>query len=647
MFVWKDKYKLIFSDLGASDKVGVNDVGIGVFKKKRYIGLTKEVLQNSTDAPDPSLSEGTPVKVRFELIYIDRDDIPDVARLNSAIHKCYEYYPNGDDGAKLRLIQDAAERYLDHPGKVPVLKISDYNTTGLCGVLAEKGSNWSGLVREKSATNKTSNSSGAFGVGKFAPYTFSSLRTVFYSTKTINGETAFQGKALLTTFKEDGTLKNNIGLFADTTSENFDAVLSVEDIAPVFRREQYGTDIFVLGFEKDPDWMEQSAISVIEYFFYSIFKGNLEVEIVEDDKIIQINRDNLGTMITLFKDYCDTYMKDDVTFQYTAPLYWNLLTGPHKAIKKPFVYNGKNMGEYELYLLTGDDVMEKKVLEMRQAGMKIREDSSFRIQINFTGIFIATGVNAPSDDPKDNISSFLRKCENQAHDDWAADEYLEEKDTARGIINKIHAIILEAVKAEIPDFGKDSVDAFGLSEFLPNEESDDDKKEEKAFADFRPLSFEIQSVKTGRHRRQADISMKKNGGSKHKKKDQDKKGGDKDLDKKKKHRDNKRGTGTDKASEVFISKVKTPFDHTSGEYQVSFVSDETVEDLMLGIKIGSDDDNLSRAEIESATLNGNVLVIKSGMIEIGAVSKGEKKILRIKLLEAGRKTLEVRAYAKR
>ena len=80
---------------------------------------------------------------------------------------------------------------------------------------------------------------------------------------------------------------------------------------------------------------------------------------------------------------------------------------------------------------------------------------------------------------------------------------------------------------------------------------------------------------------------------------------------------------------------------------MSFVSDETVENLMLGIKIGSDDDNLSRAEIESATLNGNILVIKNGMIEIGAVSKGEKKILRIKLLETGRKTLEVRAYAKR
>lgn len=646
MFAWKDKYKLIFSDLGASDKVGVNDVGIGVFKKKPYIGLTKEILQNSTDAPDPSLPEGTPVKVRFELVYIDRDDIPDVERLNSAIHKCCEYYPNGDDGAKLKRIQDAAEQYLDNPVKVPVLKISDYNTTGLCGVLEEKGSNWSGLVRERSATNKTSSSSGAFGVGKFAPYTFSALRTVFYSTKTINGETAFQGKALLTTFKENNTLKHNIGLFADTNSDNFDAVLSAEDIAPVFRRDECGTDIFVLGFEKESDWMEQSAISVIEYFFYSIFKGNLEVEVKEGDKVININQENLGAMIALFKNYCDKHMKDDVTFQFTAPLYWNLLTGPHKVIKKPFVYNGKSMGEYELYLLTSDDVVEKKVLEMRQAGMKIREDNGFRIQMNFTGIFIATGIGALSDKPKDNISSFLRKCENQAHDDWAADEYPEEKETARGIINKIHKIILEAVKDEMPDFGKDSVDAFGLSEFLPNEEADDDKKEEKAFADFRPLSFEIQSVKTGKHRRQADISMKKNGGSKHKKKEKEK-DKDKDKNKEKKHRDNKRGIGTDKASEVFISKVKTPLDSVSREYQVSFVSDETVDSLMLGIKIGSDDDNLSRAEISSAKLNGKSLVIKNGMIEVGAVNKGDKRILRVKLSETGRKTLEVRAYAKR
>ena len=648
MFAWDDKYRLIFSDLGASDKVGVNDVGIGVFKKKPYIGLTKEILQNSTDAPNRNLPEGTPVRVCFELIYIDRDDIPDVERLNSVIHKCYEYYPNGDDGVKLKAIQDAADKYLGQSGKVPVLKISDFNTTGLCGVQTEKGSKWSGLVRERSATNKTGGSSGSFGVGKFAPFTFSSLRTVFYSTKTVDNEIAFQGKALLTSFKEDGVLKNNIGLFADTTSENYDAVLSGDQIAPVFRREEVGTDIFVLGFEKDADWMEQSAISVIEYFFYSIYKGNLEVTVAEGDKVITITQSNLGEKIAFFEKYCTEYMKDDVTFQYTAPIYWKLLCGTHKVIKERFKYDGKDMGEYELYLLTGDDVAEKKVLEMREAGMKIREDSAFRIPVNFTGIFIATGVGAISLQPEDNISSFLRKCENQAHDDWAADEYREKKEMAKGIINKIHAIILEAVKKEMPDFGKDSVDAFGLSEFLQTDESDDNKQEEQAFADFRPLSFEIQSVKTGKHRRQADISMKKNGGVKQKDKEKEqkeKKEREKKENDKKKKTNNKQGNGTGKVSEVFISNVKTPFDNTSEEYKVSFTSDESASALMLSIKIGSDDDNLAHAEISKATDAGKNCPIKNGMIDIGAVSEGERKTIVIKLSEGGRKTLEVRAYA--
>lgn len=648
MFAWKSKYKFVFSDLGANDKVGVNDVGIGVFKKKPYIGVTKEILQNSTDAPDPSLPEGTPVKVRFELVYIDRDDIPDVDRLNSAIHKCYEYYPDGDDGVKLKRIQDAADRYLSVPGKVPTLKISDYNTVGLTGVLAEKRSNWSGLVRERSATNKTSSSSGAFGVGKFAPFTFSSLRTVFYSTKTVKDEIAFQGKALLTTFKEDNVLKSNIGLFADNTNSNYDAVLSAEDIAPVFRRDSVGTDIFVLGFEKENDWMEQTAISVIEYFFYSIYIGNLSVEIAEGDNVILIDQERLPDLISYYQEYCEKHMNDDYTFQFTAPLYWKLLNSPYKLIKEQFKYNGQSMGEYELYLLTGDEVADKKVLEMRQAGMRIREDDKFRIQMNFTGIFIATGKGAKSDKPADNISSFLRCCENQAHDDWAADEYPEEKDKAKAIINRIHKIILDAVKSEMPDFGKDSVDAFGLSEYLPNEESDDDKKEEKAFADFRPLSFEIQSVKTGKHRRQADISMKKNGGSKHKEKPKEKdKDEDKKEDKEKKRRNNKRGNGIKNVTEVIISRIRAPYNSVSGEYQVSFVSGETVNSLMISIKIGSDDDNMSSAVIQKATLNGNQLPIKNGMIDAGSMTKGEKAILFVKMAETGRKTLEVKAYAER
>lgn len=35
MYHWKDNYKWIFSDLGAADKVGVNEAGIGIFKNSR------------------------------------------------------------------------------------------------------------------------------------------------------------------------------------------------------------------------------------------------------------------------------------------------------------------------------------------------------------------------------------------------------------------------------------------------------------------------------------------------------------------------------------------------------------------------------------------------------------------------------------
>lgn len=642
MFQWKDNFQWNFSDLGSADKVGVNESGIGIFKRQPYKGLAKEILQNVTDAKNPLLPDDAPVKAKFEFIYVELDDIPGYARLNDVIHKCSEYYPDGDDGEKLKGIRDAADKYLAGNGKVPVLKISDYNTTGLRGVKEEKGSNWTGLVRERSATNKSNGSSGAFGVGKFAPYNFTSVRTVLYSTKTINDEYAFQGKAILTTFKEEGKNKQNIGLFADMESENFDAVFNVDDIAPVFLRTEPGTDIYVLGFEKEDDWVEQSAISVIEYFFYSIYRGRLEVEIQDGEKGVSITKDNLGDMIMFYDDYCKTHMAGDTTFRFTAPSYWKLLKDSrHKFIKKPFEYGGRSMGNYELYLLTGDDITEKKVLEMRQAGMKIREDNSFRIQMNFTAIFIATGEGAYSQEPKDNISSFLRKCENQAHDDWAADEYKEEKTKAKGIINKVHSIILDAVKAEMPDFGDESVDAFGLSEFLPNEETDDDQKEEKAFSDFRPLTFEIQSVKTGKRRRQADISMRKNGESKHKS------GKDKKKRKYPKYSDNKHGTGMGKASEVLISSIKTPFDKVSGEYQVSFILDEDVENLVLGIKIGSDDDNLSRAEISNASMDGKKLAIKNGMIEVGGLfTAGEKKVLKVRLDEKTRKTLEVRAYAK-
>ena len=119
--------------------------------------------------------------------------------------------------------------------------------------------------------------------------------------------------------------------------------------------------------------------------------------------------------------------------------------------------------------------------------------------------------------------------------------------------------------------------------------------------------------------------MKKNGGSKHKKEVEEVKR------KYHKNANNKKGTGTGKASEILISSIKTPFNKTSGEYQISFVLDENAENLAIGIKIGSDDDNLSKANISEAIMDGKKLAIKNGLIELeGGHNEGEKKYYKSK-----------------
>ena len=231
---WNGKYGWVFSPLGTGDKVGVNNAGIGVFKKKPYIGVAKEILQNDIDAKNPKVKG--PAKAVFEVIKVAKKDIPGAHRLSEVIKKCHEYYHDGDDGQKMAVLEQAAKDFLDSENDIPVLKISDYNTTGLTGIHAEKGTNWTGLVREVSSTNKGDESSGSFGVGKFAPFNFSSIRTIIYSTYNIENETALQGKTILTTFRDnDGKRKQNVGLFGLFEDDDCKAIYDENDIPEIFR----------------------------------------------------------------------------------------------------------------------------------------------------------------------------------------------------------------------------------------------------------------------------------------------------------------------------------------------------------------------------------------------------------------------------
>lgn len=675
---WNEKYKWCFSPLGTGDKVGVNNAGIGIFKKQKYIGLAKEILQNVVDASDSNVSG--PVRACFEVIQVPRAEIPGAHRLSDVIKRCYEYYHEGDDGVKMSLLKKAAEKFLDMDGMVPVLKISDYNTVGLTGTRQEKGSNWTGLVREISATNKGNGKSGSFGVGKFAPFNFSALRTIVYSTYNKDNERALQGKTILTTFMDgDGKLKQNVGLFGMAGEDDCKAVYDMEDIPEIFHRAEYGTDLFVLGFEKDQDWMQQMAVSVLEYFFYTIFKGNLEVSIVDGEESIDINQDNLSQLIKEYEEYCKRH-----ELEFSAPIFWELL---HDASGKTkhFVETFIKRGNVELYLKVDPDFSERRILQMRAAGMKIREDTAFRIGAYFYGIFIATGEDSKSDDPKDNINSFLRKCENQAHDTWSKDEYEDNREEAGKVLKGIHKWILEKIKEQRPKEESEEIEAFGLSDLLPSQEKEGSEgEEERAYAFFQPKPMSIEQVRKNKNtlgtsdavivprkpnpRKTRSIVVPGDG--------EDESAGGRTGRKQNAHqfhtfeaspgpepsehplpypegperihgrtqRSIAEAIGKKDLKDVGLTGIKTPYDKENRTFRISFIPSKTAKELYVYLKIGSDDGTSTDAEVKSAVYMGKNMELRDGFIKIPRVIKGKRVVCTVELNNVERCPLEVAAY---
>ena len=691
--VWNEKYKWCFSDLGSGQRVGINDAGIGIFKKNPYIGLAKEILQNIIDAKDEEL-EGEPARAHFKLVEVDKQDFPGRERLLEVINLCSEYYNSGDDGEKMQRLKDNATEILENSDKIKFLKISDYKTKGLMGSHEEKGSNWTGLVREISATNKGNDKSGSFGVGKFAPFNFSKLRTIIYSTLNKDEETALQGKTILTSFRDtDGKLKQNVGLFGeyDETSNDCLAIYDMNNIPEIFKRNEIGTDLFIAGFKEEEDWKEQIIISVLEYFFYTIYLGNLEVIIEDSNEVIEINKNNIGELINEYEKVCE-----EKEINFSAPIFWKVMndnTGNKKVYKKII----RNKGEIELHLLVDNKLSDKRILEMRKPGMKIQEDNRFRLPINFCGILIATGDGSISNEPKDNINSFLRKCENQSHSVWSFDEYEEEKKEAKLVLKDIHKWIADKVKEQMPQTTKKEVDAFGLNDYLASSNSDnDDLEEEAAFLNFKPLTTELKSQDSSKNDISKEVLKYNDEGELEVEEPGEEEPGEEEPGEEEpgeeepgeeepgeeepgeeepgeeepgeeepgeeepgeeepgeeepgeeESREKEPGKRTKKRimKRVELKSIKTPYNNATGMYKIIIVPDRNCKNAYIQLKIGSDDNSKFNAEILSASIESKKLEIRDKLIYGVNLRKDKKTILDVKINSIDKCLLEVSAYA--
>lgn len=157
-----------FLSRGFGETEGYSNGSIAEFKGNPLQALAREVCQNSLDAADGS---GKPVIVEFQTSTMRIDDFPGMKYMRKVIDACADYWKtNGDINTSTFLKQ--AKQCLKS-NTFTVLRISDYNTTGVKGAFSDEAiTPWGSLVKGNAFSVKTdmSNAAGSYGIGKAAPF---------------------------------------------------------------------------------------------------------------------------------------------------------------------------------------------------------------------------------------------------------------------------------------------------------------------------------------------------------------------------------------------------------------------------------------------------------------------------------------------
>lgn len=449
---------------------GIGETGIETFKCSPYRSLAREICQNSLDA---RLDASKPVRVEFSLSYIPLEDIRQFDTLKSAFRFCRSFWKEQGNKKTADFFNKALK--CSEADQISMLRISDFNTTGLTGSDKEYNSPWQNLVKASGVSSKGGSAGGSFGIGKSAPFACSDFRTVFYSTLDNKGLKAFQGVARLVSFRQ----KNILGLDKDsmTTGTGFygetkknSAIPECISLDKKFRRRTSGTDVYIVAFSEGKNWRDDIIRSVLSEFLISVFQNDLVVNVGD----VEIS---LATLPGLVEKYCD-----DIPEAYN---YYQAMTSDKAVVVRE---DFQVLGDIELHLLIQKD-LHRRILMSRSSGMKIFD------QKNISGTIFFAGVCILKDD---EINSYFREMENPQHDAWKPARHSESASAKK---NK--QALYKRLKEIVQQYGMqttlEEVDAEGMGEYLPDDEgiTDGGEKSETISSATKDFDITISAVQTG------------------------------------------------------------------------------------------------------------------------------------------------------
>lgn len=345
-----------------------------------------------------------------------------------------------------------------HKPTITCLRISDFNTSGLVGSREEYNSPWCNLTKSSGASDKSGSYGGSFGIGKFAPYACSSLRTVFYSTSDKDGVCASQGVSRLTSFKnKNNETTQGTGFYGNDKNSPMYKQYSL-DSAYSRSAENSGTDIFIAAFNGDKGWQHQMVASILDGFLYAIYNGTLVVDV--DGTIISKN--SLTDLMISHKEY----------FKEHADEYYQTLTDEKLArtFTKELTDDPKTIGKLTLQLMIMPS-FSRRVAMIRQTGMKIKDKGNINGLIPFAGTLFIEG---------DAINSYLRSLENPQHLEWEV-ERAENKSKAKRLLTTLTRFIKASLDEMKNDESEEALDPT-VGEYLSASDFDKSPNQERTEA---------------------------------------------------------------------------------------------------------------------------------------------------------------------
>jgi hypothetical protein len=485
--------RLVFLRNDAGEREGLGDAGIETFRDAPYASCAREAGQNSRDA-----ALILPIKLTFDLLRVPPEEFPDHAGLVAALEACAE--EAGDQKEKEFFTNALA---IGKGPELPILRVADYNTSGLIGPPDQPGTPFHSLVKSSGVSTKESETAGgSFGIGKNASFAVSDLQMVFYSTRyadptTGQGVFAAQGKVKLISHNDEmGTPRRFTGYWG--IPEGYRAVLDPDSVPGWLRRSELGTSIFCIGFRESTEWAEHMTASLISNFFCAVHREEMIFEV--DGGRLRINKNTLEHLLVA-GDISNAAEQSGhlADLDFAGQLY-RCLVSPN-AEERVIAIEG--LGQVRIRILA-EPGMPRRIGFIRN-GMLITDNLRHFGQpmARFPGLRDFVAVVEPADRQS---GALLKRLENPSHDGFSAQRIPDpvRRAAAERAMKKLGKLLREIIRSSAGIEERDAVVVDELGQFFadpsrketPSDPSTEHDPETYVFEPPRPRPRHRPAVRT-------------------------------------------------------------------------------------------------------------------------------------------------------